>query len=398
MRIVFLLRPWPVHGGGETVTIALANEMVKRGHEIFILYTRLETEKELPYIAPMINAILVPNAGFDEFTKKISKESIVTSNIFLLNFVKENNIDVVINQWWPVEALDKVRSLCVVVNCLHMEPFKTSEFENKRWRGKDIIFKLMGSSFYYYLSRKKSIRYIKHYFPYVDAYIFLAQSFLRQFVDFSGWKKNRPILDFCNNPLRFSNFIDSKDIDNKENIVLFVGRMYEGHKKVSKILNAWHSIEQKYNKSDWKLILVGDGPDRPLFEKIANDLCLKNYKFVGFCQPDEYYKKAKIFLMTSTHEGWGMTLVESQQNGVVPVVRDTFSAVHDIIEDNYNGRIIAPDDEETYVDAIIELMDNSEKLRMMALNGVKTCRNCTIEKVVDKWEMTLRNLLKNKNE
>ena len=65
MRIVFLLRPWPVHGGGETVTIALANEMVKRGHEIFILYTRLETEKELPYIAPMINAILVPNAGFD---------------------------------------------------------------------------------------------------------------------------------------------------------------------------------------------------------------------------------------------------------------------------------------------------------------------------------------------
>ncbi|KAB6160128.1 glycosyltransferase family 4 protein, partial [Bacteroides xylanisolvens] len=38
MNIAFLLRLWPVYGGGETVTISLANEMVKRGHSITIFY------------------------------------------------------------------------------------------------------------------------------------------------------------------------------------------------------------------------------------------------------------------------------------------------------------------------------------------------------------------------
>ena len=31
MKIAFLLRPWPIYGGGETVTITLSNEFVKRG-------------------------------------------------------------------------------------------------------------------------------------------------------------------------------------------------------------------------------------------------------------------------------------------------------------------------------------------------------------------------------
>lgn len=41
MNIAFLLRLWPVYGGGETVTISLANEMVKRGHSITIFISKI---------------------------------------------------------------------------------------------------------------------------------------------------------------------------------------------------------------------------------------------------------------------------------------------------------------------------------------------------------------------
>ena len=38
MNVIFLHRVWPVYGGGETVTICLANEMVKRGFNVHIAY------------------------------------------------------------------------------------------------------------------------------------------------------------------------------------------------------------------------------------------------------------------------------------------------------------------------------------------------------------------------
>ena len=38
MKILYLLRCWPVFGGGETVTRTLANEMCRRGHEVGVVY------------------------------------------------------------------------------------------------------------------------------------------------------------------------------------------------------------------------------------------------------------------------------------------------------------------------------------------------------------------------
>lgn len=50
MNIVFLLRLWPIYGGGETVTICLANEMAKRGHAVTVFYFKDSETNELPYI------------------------------------------------------------------------------------------------------------------------------------------------------------------------------------------------------------------------------------------------------------------------------------------------------------------------------------------------------------
>ena len=39
MKVAFLVSRWPVDGGIETVTRTLANEMVRRGHLVYVLYT-----------------------------------------------------------------------------------------------------------------------------------------------------------------------------------------------------------------------------------------------------------------------------------------------------------------------------------------------------------------------
>ena len=70
MNITFLLRLWPVYGGGETVTICLANEMIKRGWNVSVLYFKNNTRADLPFIDPAIKAVQIPDIRCDEFTTR----------------------------------------------------------------------------------------------------------------------------------------------------------------------------------------------------------------------------------------------------------------------------------------------------------------------------------------
>ena len=48
MNILYVMRYWPVYGGGETITVTLANEFVKRGHSVYVVYTNQYFGKFLP--------------------------------------------------------------------------------------------------------------------------------------------------------------------------------------------------------------------------------------------------------------------------------------------------------------------------------------------------------------
>ena len=65
MNIIFLLRLWPVYGGGETVTICLANEMVKRGWNVSIAYFKDNVRENLPFIDQNVEAIKIDGIDCD---------------------------------------------------------------------------------------------------------------------------------------------------------------------------------------------------------------------------------------------------------------------------------------------------------------------------------------------
>ena len=69
MNVIFLHRVWPVYGGGETVTICLANEMVKRGFNVHIAYFKdSDSSKEIPFIDARIKAHRIGNIKFNELS------------------------------------------------------------------------------------------------------------------------------------------------------------------------------------------------------------------------------------------------------------------------------------------------------------------------------------------
>ena len=115
--------------------------------------------------------------------------------------------------------------------------------------------------------------------------------------------------------------------------------------------------------------------------------------FEGAQSPLSWYQKSKIFLMASPREGWGLTITESLQNGVVPIVLNTSNVFKDIISDANNGFL--PNTEKEYRERLESLLSNDNKRQRMAIEGLKSVHRFTPKIVGEKW-LSLLNKLQSK--
>lgn len=112
---------------------------------------------------------------------------------------------------------------------------------------------------------------------------------------------------------RFSKTIDD---NHAELVLLFVGRLIS-RKNVDMIIEAYEKLK-KNNKI--KLIIVGDGPEKEKLEKLSSSTI-----FTGAIDnPEEYYKKADIFITPSIYgEGLQGTILEAMSSGLTIVATNT---------------------------------------------------------------------------
>ena len=85
-------------------------------------------------------------------------------------------------------------------------------------------------------------------------------------------------------------------------------------------------------------------------------------------------------------EGFGMTLTEAQQNGVVPMAFGSFGAVYDIIEDGKSGFIIPAFDETQYASKLQLLINDYTLRKTMAHNAVESSKKFHIDNIGQKWQ------------
>lgn len=395
MRIIFLHRVWPVYGGGETVTICLANEMVKRGIDVHIAYFKdSDSSKEIPFIDDRIKAHRIDGVKFNELSGDffINKNDIKVASESLISLIQQFDINIVHNQWWPVEFLHGVKqqTKAKIIKTLHMDVDIKKAFDFSGFKGSILKFLY---PLYRFLEKRKNIWRCNKYYKYSDNFNFLAPCFLRSYCKLTGKSETDPKLSFVYNPLVFNETISNEERKNKENIVLVVGRLCERHKKITRILEAWKNVEKDQRFDTWKLQIVGDGESRQMYEDIIKNDGLKRVEMLGFRQPLPFYKKAKIFLMTSAYEGFSMSLIEGQQNGVALVVMDSFESLHEIVINNDNGLLVKDGNISEFTEKLIRLMTDDSLRNRIVDRGLETCQRFTVKKVVDKWETIYNNLL-----
>lgn len=176
----------------------------------------------------------------------------------------------------------------------------------------------------------------------------------------------------------------------KENIVLFVGRLNILQKRVDLLLQIWKKLHAEC--PDWKFWICGDGEEKANMEQFCRDNQLDRITFFGKVNPTEYYKKAKLFHMTSSFEGFGNVLIEAQSYGCVPMLFDSYAAASDIIAHNTNGILIPKLDTNHYVESTKYLMDNPAKIEELATNGFDNVLRFSYEETYKKWEVVFNSI------
>lgn len=386
MKILFVNdQPFnPAYGGIERVTDIIVKELLRRGgYEIVYLCANVKDQSILEYDFPVDIVILPHEGGFT------NSENIA----FYTQFIHNSHVDIVINQRGWAESMNNVLDVNGVktVSVIHTTidgwvnlMLSRINFLERTTCGyikyglKQLIFPIYKS----YKKRQFEQHTAAHYRELLvksAAVSVLSSRYIDELKKYAG-KDSCPIYAI-HNPCS----IVSQQKSDKENIILFVGRLTDAEKKPMRMIKIWEMLYQRH--PDWQLIIVGDGDEREKMERYVTRRRIDRACFEGQqTEVDKYYKKSSFICLTSQFEGWGMSLTEGMSFGCIPFTFDNYGAAYDIVDDNINGCLIHAFDLNEYANRLSVLMDDSSKREELS-NAAREKSQCfTIKPVVDKWE------------
>ena len=227
---------------------------------------------------------------------------------------------------------------------------------------------------------KSFLKTYKKLYDEVDAYVTLCDSYSNQIKDKLRLKDTQKLYSINNSVKPVEEIV----ID-KQNIVLFMGRLSYADKRVDRLIDIWNILKGK--TAGWQLIIVGEGDEKKKLEAYVKKLNLTNVEFAGFCNnPKQYYDRASILCLTSSFEGWGLVLTEAQANGIVPIAFECSDGVKSILSPNeINGLLIPPFDLEAYAKKLLFVMNNTEARKRIQKNVIEKSKSYSPEVIGEKW-------------
>lgn len=137
--------------------------------------------------------------------------------------------------------------------------------------------------------------------------------------------------------------IKERSFEEKENLIITVGRIGTEQKNTEMLLNALQNLDLK----DWKVCLIG--PIEPEFHQTINRFYQENPQkqnqvlFIGNINDKkqlwEWYNRAKVFVLTSNWESYGIVLTEAKRFSNY-IISTPVGAATDITENNQYGQLI----------------------------------------------------------
>lgn len=396
MNILFVteIEISPIQGGTEHTTHTLSESFRALGHKCSLAYIKPIDASLLPTTFDAKKKIVIDSTLPEQLGVFLSEQQI---NIVIVNLVSKKSKSAIM----PILYAQAHKRGAKVIACYHAMPGE--DIKPSNWKHvfyqithryclvqaiKDIFLHLSPN----WLNRRL-VRAKYQLMPrYSDAFVLLSSEFYNSYLDLAG-NINPSHFYAIGNALSYSYNIEPNKINEKKPIVLIVARQQERAKRLSMALRVWRQIEKEADLKDWKLQIVGGGPDAAYYKHIHKKMGLQRCELLGR-QPEivPYYENASIFMMTSSYEGFGITLTEAQQFGCVPIVQNTYASLTDIVQDGENGIIVDSDKEVIFANQLAQLMRNTEQREKMARAGLQSCQRFSQDKITTMWLNLFDNL------
>ena len=304
MRIAFVydaVYPY-ILGGVEKRVWELAHRLVKRGHEVHIYGMQLwEGDKTIVKGGVTLHGVCQPRKLYSKGKRKTTQAITFGFSVFLP--LARERFDVVDCQQFPY-----ISALSSLISCRISRSHLVITWHE-----------VWGIYWYEYLGKTGSVG-----------------KFLERIIALSSGK-NIAVSEITSNSLKhlvgnskeitiIPNGIDLSTIEairpsESTSDLIFVGRLIK-EKHVDLLLESVKHLKDIYPSI--RCTIIGDGPERSALETKARNLEIDaNVQFIGFLNdPDEVIarmKAAKVFVLPSTREGFGISVIEALACGI-PVV------------------------------------------------------------------------------
>jgi glycosyltransferase involved in cell wall biosynthesis len=138
-----------------------------------------------------------------------------------------------------------------------------------------------------------------------------------------------------------------------------------------------------------RLIILGEGPERPMLESLARELGIADHiALPGFVEnPFAYLAKARLFVLSSAREGFGLVLVEALACGCPVVSTDCRSGPAEILKNGRYGRLVPVGDPGAMAAAIDHALSTSchpARLKRRAADFAVERIACKYLKILDR--------------
>lgn len=144
---------------------------------------------------------------------------------------------------------------------------------------------------------------------------------------------------------------------------------------------------KKINNPHLHLFICGDGQCLNELKEKANELGIpKQVHFLGFRKDvEKLCGTADLFLFASRQEGLPVAVMEAMACGL-PIVASKIRGNTDLIDNGKGGYLIQPTDTEGFAMAIVSVINNSEKAKLMEDYNLKKIKEYSTEKVMEQME------------
>ena len=147
------------------------------------------------------------------------------------------------------------------------------------------------------------------------------------------------------------------------------------------------SFAQVSKKVDENLIILGEGKRRKILQEMILELDLDQRVFllgnVNNLYP--YYKKARLFALSSRHEGWPMVLMEAMAAEIPIVAFDCDFGPNEILVHEKSGILVPRLQVDQFASQMLRVLKDNDLASRISAGAAERVINFSAANIVPKW-------------